>query len=176
MMRRGESADRERVLKTVCIVGVVLLLDQISKVWVTGSMEVGESLTILGSFFRLTYVQNPGGVFGLTLGGAGFHLLLSGVALILVGVLLWRAAGDDRGSVTGLALVLGGAIGNLADRVRFGLVIDFLDFGIGAVRWWVFNLADFSVTTGVLALIARSFSRGEKEAAREDGSSPGGQG
>lgn len=158
-------------MRTVCIVAVVVLLDQISKWLVTESMAVGESITVLGSFLRLTYVQNAGAVFGLTLGGKLLHLFLAGTALILVGVMLWRIPGNERWSITGLSLVLGGAIGNLADRVRFGVVIDFLDFGFGGLRWWVFNLADFSVTTGVITLIAFSFFRREKEAEREGGGS-----
>ena len=161
-------------MRTVCIVGVVVLLDQISKWLVAESMAVGESITVLGSFFKLTYVQNAGAVFGLKLGGKLLHLLLAGFALILVCVMLWRIPKDERWSVTGLALVLGGAIGNLADRIRFGLVIDFLDFGFGGLRWWVFNLADFSVTTGVITLIAYGFCRREKEAVRENGGSPQG--
>ena len=75
------------------------------------------------------------------------------MALLVVGGLLWRLAPEDRLAAIGLTLVLGGAIGNIIDRVRFGVVIDFLDFGIGTARWWVFNLADASVSVGTALLI-----------------------
>jgi signal peptidase II len=93
-------------------------------------------------------------VFGLRLGNPYVHLALSGVALVVVCVLLWRLPREERMAAIGLALVLGGAIGNVIDRVRIGEVIDFLDFGFGSTRWWIFNLADtwVSVGTGLLIL------------------------
>ena len=113
----------------------------------------------------------------MELGGKGLHLLFAGGALILVGVMLWRLPAKERGAATGLALVLGGAIGNVLDRIGFlgeyGVVIDFLDFGVGSLRWWVFNLADACVTTGAgLLILTYGFQRQDEGEIDGDGDSP----
>jgi len=116
-------------------------------------MPLGESRAVVGSFFRLTHVQNPGGVFGLSFGGPYIHLAFAIGALVAVGFLLWRTPPAEGLAILGLACVLGGAVGNAADRVRLGVVVDFLDLGIGAYRWWVFNVADACVTAGTGLLV-----------------------
>ncbi len=140
-------------MRSLWISGVVLFLDQVSKRIVMESMFLGESIPVMGSFFRLTYIQNPGAVFGMRLGGNVVHLIFAGVALIIVAVMWIRLPPNQRVASAGLALVLGGAVGNVVDRIRFGAVVDFLDFGIGSLRWWVFNVADASVTVGAGLLI-----------------------
>lgn len=140
-------------MRSLWIAGLVVFLDQVSKRMVMESMFLGESIPVLGSFFRLTYIHNPGAVFGLRLGGNVAHLIFAGVALIVVAVMWLRLAPGERVASAGLALVLGGAVGNVIDRVRFGAVVDFLDFGFGSLRWWVFNVADASVTVGAGLLI-----------------------
>ena len=140
-------------MRSLWIAGLVVFLDQVSKRMVIESMFLGESIPVLGSFFRLTYIHNPGAVFGLRLGGNVAHLIFAGVALIVVAVMWLRLAPGERVASAGLALVLGGAVGNVIDRVRFGAVVDFLDFGFGSLRWWVFNVADASVTVGAGLLI-----------------------
>lgn len=154
-------------MRFLWITAVALVLDQVTKWWVLKTMVLGEFIPVLGSFFALRYIHNPGAVFGLKLGNPYVHLALACVALIVVCGLLWRLPAEDRIAAIGLALVLGGAIGNIVDRVRFGVVIDFLDFGFGSVRWWVFNLADtwVSVGTGLLIL---SFGFTKKERASEN--------
>lgn len=140
-------------MRSLWIAGLVVFLDQMSKRMVMESMFLGESIPVLGSFFRLTYIHNPGAVFGLRLGGNVAHLIFAGVALIVVAVMWLRLPPGERVASAGLALVLGGAVGNVIDRVRFGAVVDFLDFGFGSLRWWVFNVADASVTVGAGLLI-----------------------
>ncbi len=160
-------------MRTLWIVGIVVLLDQASKWLVMETMALGESIPVLGSFFKLTYIHNPGAVFGLTLGGKVLHLLFAGAALVLVGVLLWRLPAAERLAAVGLALVLGGAIGNVVDRLRFGVVIDFLDFGVGSLRWWVFNLADSCVTTGAgLLILSYGFQKKGEGETDGDGDQP----
>ena len=152
-------------MRSFCIAATVLLLDQASKWAVMNAMALGESVPVLGSFFRLTYIQNPGAVFGLRLGGQAIHLLFAVVALVLVVAMLWRMPQGERLASLGLALVLGGALGNIVDRLRFGVVIDFLDFGFGDWRWWVFNVADACVTTGAgLLMVAYSFQKPDEDA------------
>ena len=116
-------------------------------------MERGESIPVLGSFFKLTYIHNPGAVFGFTLGGRTAHLLFALVAMGVVLAMLLRFRKEHRWARVGLALVLGGAIGNVVDRIRFGEVVDFLDFGIPSFRWFVFNVADACVTVGAGLLL-----------------------
>ena len=149
-------------IKVLCIAATAVLVDQVTKWLVMQMMFLGESVSVLGSFFRLTYIHNPGAVFGLTFGGKYLHLLLAGAALVVVGIMLWRLPTAEKYGSLGLALVFGGAIGNVIDRLRFGWVVDFLDFGFGDVRWWIFNVADACVTVGA-ALLIISYGRQEKE-------------
>ena len=159
-------------MKMLWITGVALLLDQVSKWLVMEQMVLGESVSVLGSVFKLTYIHNPGAVFGLRLGGPYAHLALAGGALVLVGVLLWQLPKNELLGAVGLTLVLGGAIGNMIDRVRFGVVVDFLDVGFGDLRWYVFNLADTWVTVGTgLLIIAYGWMRQNGEDAHGNGDS-----
>jgi signal peptidase II len=140
-------------VKKLWITTVALLADLATKWLVTSRFELWESVNVLGDFFRLTYIHNPGAVFGIRLGSSYLHLALSGVAMAVVISMLVKTPASNRWAGTGLALVLGGAVGNIVDRLRFGVVIDFLDFGIGDFRWYVFNIADACVSVGVVLLM-----------------------
>lgn len=153
-------------VKKLWITAVALCVDLVTKQLVLNRFELWESVDVLGDFFRLTYIQNPGAVFGIRLGGSLVHLVLSAAAAAIVISMLVRTPSSDRTAGVGLALVLGGAIGNIIDRLRFGVVIDFLDFGFGDTRWYVFNIADACVSVGVILLI---FGYG-RESQQEDDS------
>jgi signal peptidase II len=150
---------------------LVILADQLSKTLVTHLFLPGESVPVLGSFFRLTLVLNPGGVFGTRLGSQNFYTFIS---IVAIGVVLWflfKTRGKEKMLNVGFCLVLGGAVGNLIDRFRFGEVVDFLDFdffninlppkeilifkfpGFTIDRWPVFNLADSFVLIGMILVI-----------------------
>ncbi len=161
----------------------VVLIDQLSKLWVKGitipslgvsieGMRYGLSRPVLGNFFRLTYIENPGMAFGIDIGGKLFFSLFS--ILLSVGIVyyLYRARKENIGFRISLALILGGAIGNLIDRVFYGVifneaplfygkVVDFFDvdffdiniFGYNLSRWPVFNVADAAVTIGIIILL-----------------------
>lgn len=154
-------------MKRLWISGIVLILDQLSKWLVTVYLTPLTSVPVLGDYFKLTYIHNPGAVFGIQFGGVWVHLLFSSVAMFAVLRMLWTTPTDDRTGSIGLALILGGAVGNLFDRLEIVLqtgaaVIDFLDFGIGTNRWYIFNVADACVTTGVgLLLLSYGISRSE---------------
>jgi signal peptidase II len=137
---------------------VILVLDQISKVWVRSSMLPWESHRVLGDhFFRLTHVQNTGVAFGMQAGSRIFLILFSLIASLVLLYILLKAHRDNQPQYPppvrfALALILGGALGNLVDRVFFGQVTDFLDFDFPDFimeRWPVFNVADSAVTVGV---------------------------
>lgn len=131
------------------IAGVVLVLDRLSKAWIRHHFQLGESRAIT-SWFSLTFVQNTGTAFGFFQGNNKALLIL---AFLILAALLYGARGlSERGGfwgALGVALVLGGAVGNLMDRIHYGQVIDFLDFRV----WPVFNIADSAITVGTISLV-----------------------
>jgi signal peptidase II len=136
-------------------VGSIVLVDQVTKVIAQNTLPPYRPVPVLGEFFRLTYIYNPGAAFGLHL-GAWSRFIFLGLALIAVVVLflMYRATPrEDRMRLYAICLVTGGAIGNVIDRVRNERgVVDFFDFGIGDLRWPVFNVADIAVTCGAILL------------------------
>jgi signal peptidase II len=140
------------------ISGTVLLLDQAAKAW-AGKTLAGEApLTVADNFFHLTYHRNTGGVFGLfagtaTMGRRLFFLTASLLALAFVLYLIREWGRDSLLSLWGLSLICGGALGNLVDRVRYGEVIDFIDWHWYSHHWPTFNIADSAITTGTVLLL-----------------------
>ena len=137
----------------------VVALDQATKVVASSRLETGESISVLGDFIRLTLVHNTGAAFGLFPGSRVPFILVSVLAIGVVLYLFLRDTYRSAWNRTLLGCILGGAIGNLVDRVRLGWVVDFIDVGYGTARWPVFNVADSAVTLGVLLLawnLARS--------------------
>jgi len=127
------------------IVSSVLLLDQLTKYLVSTYISPLDSIEIL-PFLHLVHIRNTGAAFGMFKNfGSSFFILLSIVAIIIVLSLLKKGTY----SRFGLSLVLGGALGNLIDRIRFGKVVDFIDFSIGDFHWPAFNVADSSLTIGM---------------------------
>jgi len=141
------------------IAAAVLGLDRLTKVWILQHFQLGESRRIT-SFFYLTFIQNTGTAFGFFQGNNKALLLL---AIIILGTLLYGARGlSERGGfwgAIGVALVLGGAVGNVIDRVHYGQVIDFMDFRV----WPVFNIADSAITIGTCAIAIGLFRRSANE-------------
>lgn len=142
--------------KLLILCFAVTALDRITKHFIMSSMTPGNSISVLGDFFRIGYVQNSGGAFGTNLGGNLFYIL---AALFAAGILvIWLVQKRHMPiGLLGIALMLGGAIGNLWDRITIKAVIDFLDFGIGRTRWPTFNIADTAITTGIILLILQEF-------------------
>jgi signal peptidase II len=134
----------------------ILTLDQLAKAWVLQALPVGYSVPVAGEIFQFTHVRNPGTAFGL-LRGSGVLLTVVSIAAVFFIIGYWfhlRQTGHPVSRIlqAGLALPLGGALGNLSDRLRFGHVIDFIDFRV----WPVFNIADMAITSGA-ALVAYYF-------------------
>ncbi len=135
-----------------------VVLDQISKVQIMQTMRLHESIPVFSEFFSLTYIRNPGAAFGLLASsGQTFRLVFFGLtsvfALGLLAMIFFRLRQDDWVGQLSIAGILGGAIGNLLDRVRFGEVIDFLDFYVNGYHWPAFNVADAAISVGVFFLI-----------------------
>jgi signal peptidase II len=162
---------------------VIVLIDQGTKLFVKGisipslgiqidGTSYGYSKPLLGNFLRLTYIENPGMAFGIDIGGKLFFSIFSIIASIAIIVYLYRARRDSIGFRIALAMILGGAVGNLLDRVFYGVIfgdaplfygkvvdfldVDFFDFSLMGhhfSRWPVFNIADAAVTLGVILLL-----------------------
>ena len=139
------------------IIVAIIALDQWSKWFIKSSFRLYESQPVIEDFFHLTYVTNEGMAFGLTLPG-GKHVLLILTILLtcfIVGY-LWNERNGHPLIKYGLALILAGAIGNLTDRIIYGKVVDFVDIMIGNFHWYIFNVADTSVTMGMFLFILHS--------------------
>ena len=136
--------------RLVIVLCSVLLLDQASKAAALLLMRRGESIPVISDFVRLTLVQNSGAAFGMLSGNNLPLILTTLLAAAAVVFLIFRAKKTGSRLSMPLVLVLGGALGNLADRVRLGEVVDFIDMGWKLHRWPVFNVADVAITAGVV--------------------------
>jgi signal peptidase II len=137
------------------IVTAIVAVDYITKRLVQQSFHLYQQVEVIGDYLRLTYIYNPGAAFGIHLGPYSrvIFLVLSVVALIALAGMYWVTPERDRVRLTSISLICAGAIGNLVDRIRSHRgVVDFLDVGIGDLRWPVFNVADIAVTTGAIFL------------------------
>lgn len=152
---------------------IVIVLDQLTKAWIMGGLDLREMghIQVLPPLFNLTWVENRGVSFGLFGDGSG-RWMLSAFSIVVAGILGWWALKADRRMlITAIGLIMGGALGNVIDRIRFGYVVDFLDvsgphFFLGSMKInfpWIFNVADSAICIGVILLILDSV-RAEQEA------------
>ena len=132
----------------------VLVLDQLTKSWVRASMSLNETIPVIGDVVRLTYIHNEGAAFGLSLGAnsSRIFLVLATIASALVLYLLLTSPPGERLQRVALALILGGALGNIFDRIRWSMVVDFIQVGVAGHFWPIFNVADSAVTIGAVLL------------------------
>ncbi len=151
---------------------VVLALDMFTKLLVQQTLHVYESISVFGNFFRLTYIHNPGAAFGLHLGPHSrfLFLTLALVALAVLIVMYRHTPAEDRLRLFAIGAIAGGALGNVIDRIRSAAgVVDFLDFGVGGLRWPVFNIADTAVTIGALLLLTSLWAEDQRRDREESG-------
>lgn len=142
---------------------LAIIADQVTKHLARSYMVPHESISVLGNFFRLTYVENSGIAFGINFrGGSPIFTVTSVVATLVVIGLSWKFRHRELSLRLALALIAGGAVGNVIDRVLFGKVVDFLDFSIAGFHWPVFNVADSCVTVGIMLFLYNSFGRTSK--------------
>ena len=140
------------------IVVTIVVADQLTKAWVRGALELHESIPILPDVLALTRVHNTGAAFGMfnSMEFAGKTVVLTVVATLALAGVAWYAASvplNDRLARFGLACILGGAVGNLIDRATAGYVLDFVDASWRGWHFWAFNVADASITIGVILMI-----------------------
>lgn len=137
------------------LAALILAADQATKLWLTSFLAPGDSVDVFGDVVRLIHGRNAGGLFGFFQGQA---LVFGLISTIVIGLIVAYHARSGRSvyvSIT-LGLLLGGALGNLTDRLRLNYVVDFVDVGIGALRWYTFNLADAAISVAILLLLAAS--------------------
>jgi signal peptidase II len=147
---RGPSAGRWALFAGIAT--AIVVLDQLSKGWIVANLDPGEGMVILGEWLRLVHGQNSGILFGMLPQSAPIFALVSlGVTALIV--VYHAKAGHGIVTTIALGLLLGGAIGNLIDRVHYGYVVDFVDMGIGSWRFYTYNLADACITTAIVLLI-----------------------
>jgi signal peptidase II len=150
-------------LRVLLIPGLVVIFDQLSKSWVKNNFQLWESQNILGSLLRFSYVRNTGIAFGISVGDFGMAVFF--LSLLATGFIAWLSWAERKNHPlisTGLAFILGGAMGNLIDRCSilftdpYRGVVDFIDVGWGSFRWYTFNIADAAVTIGITLYLLHS--------------------
>jgi len=136
----------------------VVALDQLTKLYIQRTLTLGEGIVIIPGFFQISYVLNPGAAFGFLAGShpAFRNPFFIGVSILAIFLIVYYSRRvKEKGPlfVLGLGFILGGAVGNLIDRLRIGMVVDFLDFYLGNYHWPTFNVADATITTGVFLML-----------------------
>ena len=154
---------------------MVFVSDQLSKSWVKSNLDQYEPINIIGHYLRFTYCENPGMAFGIQL-GSFVHILtfISVLFTFYIIYYLYKIMNDEMLLKLSIAFILGGALGNVYDRIlmfldpaNVGGVVDFIDVGISfSMRWYIFNIADSAITIGIILYLIHSFSS-EKESTIE---------
>jgi signal peptidase II len=148
------AGDRGRPLWVpfIGLAAAIVVTDQVTKALLVGALGPGESVAVVGDLVRLVHSQNTGGLFGLFRDQVP---LFAAASIVVIGLIAWYHAQSGRSPymTLTLGLLLGGAVGNLIDRLARGYVVDFVDAGIGSVRWYTFNVADSAISGALLLLI-----------------------
>lgn len=149
----------------------VFLLDRLTKLLIIHNLELDDSVSIIPGFFRLTHLENPGAAFSMFAESSSpFRTALlvsvSVAALAVVSFLLWKRRNEFNATTLALSLILGGAFGNLWDRLADGKVTDFLDFYVGSHHWPPFNMADSAIVVGALLLMIRMLRKDAPQTGR----------
>ncbi|UCF93966.1 MAG: signal peptidase II [Desulfobacterales bacterium] len=150
----SSSFQSNKYIKLGIIAGGIILLDQISKILILHRLPLHDTIPVIAGFFNLTHVHNPGGAFGF-MANVGpmwrsiIFLFISSMAVGLIFYFYRKTPETHSLLAAAFALIFGGAVGNLIDRIRLGKVIDFLDFHIGQWHWPAFNIADSAISVGI---------------------------
>ncbi len=146
------------------LAAIFLVLDQLSKAWIVANVAPGQVVDVVGSWVRLIFSSNDGALFGLF--GSSATLFAAGSLAVLV-LIVWYHGRSPRSVLLSIALglLLGGALGNLIDRVRLGYVVDFVDMGVGTLRFFTFNVGDSAISTAILLLLILALRPSPKPAA-----------
>ena len=149
---------KDKYLKLVIISGLIIIIDQITKLVILRTILPYHFVTVIPGFFNLTHIHNPGGAFGFLANQNSatfniFFIIVSLSAICFVFYLYIKTPKTEPLLAAGFALILGGAIGNLIDRIGLGIVVDFLDFYAGNLHWPAFNIADSAISIGIIIFL-----------------------
>ena len=174
----GESRKRDLLLYFL-IAAFVVVIDQLSKSLIQHLLYEGETVSVIGDFLYFRLVYNAGGAMGTSIGPSWIYLILTIVALVVIVRYMIKTPQVAWHIKTALALILGGAIGNLLDRLIHGKVIDFIDMDFPDIpfldiyRWFTYNIADAAITIGLsIFIIGVLFKKGDKSGRPEEDKSP----
>ena len=147
-----------KFIRLAIVAGLVIAADQITKALILINLPLHESIPVIEGIFNITHILNPGGAFGLMseMSAVFRTIVFLFISSLAVGLIFYFYIKTPHGYTflaIGFALIFGGAIGNLIDRVRFGMVVDFLDFYIGKYHWPAFNIADSAITVGIVIFV-----------------------
>jgi len=160
---------KAKYLILLTVTPLILIVDQLTKLYIDGTMKLYQSIPVIDGLFSITYLRNRGAAFSFLSEASWrlpFFLIATVIAVIAILVAFRKLRDDQRFAAVSLTLILSGAVGNLIDRVRLGEVIDFLDVYWRSHHWPAFNVADSAICVGV-ALLALDMYREEKRAKRE---------
>ena len=143
---------------------IVLFLDQLSKGFISAFMKVGDNIKVISNFFYIRYLNNYGAAWSIFSGNVLFLILVSIFALVLIYVYFLKSKDIDKFEFINYSILIGGIIGNLLDRVKFGKVIDYLDFKVFGYNFPVFNFADMCIVISIILLLIYSLKGGIKYA------------
>ncbi len=160
-MADARPAATRWVLFGVLSIGIPIA-DQVAKSWILSNVPSGGAIEIAGPYLRLIVNRNTGGLFGLFQGNAPLFAVVSLAVMALIVAYEWRA-GAGLVPTLALGLLLGGAIGNFIDRIRLGYVVDFVDMGIGGLRWYTYNVADTAISGAIVLLVLMAVAPGLAE-------------
>jgi signal peptidase II len=187
----SRSEDRRRYAAWIffaVLAAAIVVSDQLLKVWIVDHFELNRLYPVVGDWLRIDYIHNAGGLFGVVQGAAPLLAVISFFVIVLLAAMEIRWGWRSWLTTLALSLLLGGAVGNLIDRIQFGYVRDFADIGVGGWRWYVFNIADMAVTCFFLTLLViwavaprllfggDSKEGGKSPGSAADGASEGGEG
>jgi signal peptidase II len=164
-MARASRETMPRFATWLGLSGLIIVLDQLTKLWVVSALKLGQSIE-LTSFFNLVFVYNPGAAFSFLSDAGGWQRwFFVGLALAVSAwlTLLIRQHASERLLPLAAAMILGGALGNVIDRIRFGAVVDFLDAHAAGWHFPAFNVADSAISVGVALLIWQGLFSSSRE-------------
>lgn len=152
---------------------VIIILDQLVKIYVDRTMYLHQSIEVLENFFHITYIRNKGAAFGIFSGASEslrvpFFLTVSAIAVAVILYIIYTYREESKLFPFSMALILGGAVGNMIDRFRLGEVIDFIDVHWYSHHWPAFNVADSAITVGVVFLVINILSEHKKVETKEE--------
>jgi signal peptidase II len=149
---------KKNIIIFVLGAAVIVVLDQITKAAIVKNFLLHESRTVIDGFFNIVYVMNPGAAFGFlaNMSETFRYIFFTGITAAVILLIIYyivKSKPQNMLMVISLALIFGGAVGNLIDRIRFGAVVDFLDVYVGTAHWPAFNVADSAISAGAVLMI-----------------------